>query len=263
MIRENMLVTVNSTFGQGLGWVKDVSDFFFCPVQVELFQPDEHGHKLIRFEYAEVEPVEFTVSTTKQALLEIVEEEVEPTEFSEIEEVEPELNEEYEPEVNMGEVPNTGKKLFEEAVQAFVVDKNPPINLFVRLKEKISGYSFKKGEVFKASGTGTIYDTCYYIYDIETGKQRGCMLKECFDIIQEHEIGSVEVFEEPSVNTPEVVEEPEIKEPEKPIEEDTISKKIEKRVAKLKDTFKSKKPKTVQDALELKGQATLFDFLEG
>jgi len=263
--KENMHVIVDSVFGKGTGIIRHVSDFFFCPVQVELDKPNEDGHKMVRFKFDEIKPLEMTVEQGSEKTLsdklaerldfirnyEEVEPEVEPEEIQEIPEVEPEP-EQVEPVT------------VEQAKKSFIVDENPEINLFVRLKEKITGYSFKKGEVFKASLTGSIYDTCYYIYDIKTGEKRGCMLKECFDIIQEPEIDEIEVFEDENINTPEEPETIEIKEPEQPKvepEEDSIFEKVEKRVSKLKDTFGKKKPKSVQDALELKGQVTLFDLL--
>lgn len=254
--KENMHVIVDSVFGKGTGIIRHVSDFFFCPVQVELDKPNEDGHKMVRFKFDEIKPLEMTVEQGSEKTLsdklaerldfirnyEEVEPEDEPEEIQEIPEVEPEP----------------------EQVEPIIVDENPPINLVVRLIRKIRGYSFEGGEIFKASLTGSKYDTCYYLYDWETGEKRGCMLKEFFEELQEHEIDELEAFVDFNTNTPEEPETIEIEEPEQPKvepEEDSIFEKVEKRVSKLKDTFGKKKPKTVQDALELKGQVTLFDLL--
>lgn len=233
MIQENILVNVNSAFGQGLGIVRHVSDFSFSPIQVELFEPDEDGHKFIRFYHNEVTPVEY-LQPIECLYPEEVELEVELVGNEITLQVEPEP-EEVEPE------------------EPLIIDENPPIDKFVRMIKKCAGYSFKVGDIFKASGTGSKYDTCYYLYDLETGKQRGCMLKEFFEIIDSPE--NVQ-------NAPEIVPEPvKVIEPERDLD-DEITAKVERRIEMLKQTFKKKKPKQTRDVLELKGQVTLFDILE-
>ena len=60
-LKEKMRVKVNSPFGNGYGWVTHIADFFYCPRQVQLDEPSYDGNSLMRFEHAELTPVEFTV----------------------------------------------------------------------------------------------------------------------------------------------------------------------------------------------------------
>lgn len=53
-LREGMKVDVTSPFISGPGVILHISPTSYCPVQVELDQPDGDGHRVYRFHYAEV-----------------------------------------------------------------------------------------------------------------------------------------------------------------------------------------------------------------
>jgi hypothetical protein len=154
MIQEKMLVNVTSAFGNGFGWVQHISDFSFCPVQVELLEAGPDGHKMIRFYHKEVEPVYSIVHPN----VPVVEDFVRVKEV----EVKPEA-----PEVEH-------KK------------EKPPVNMIVQMTDEIKGYSFKQGDVFAASEVGSKYNSCYYLYDPISFELRGCMVKEAFQLLYEN-----------------------------------------------------------------------------
>lgn len=58
MLVEGMEVQVKSQFLSGEGKIIDISNEAYCPVQVEMNEPDEHGHKVFRFFHAECKPLE-------------------------------------------------------------------------------------------------------------------------------------------------------------------------------------------------------------
>jgi hypothetical protein len=157
-LKEKMRVKVNSPFGVGFGWIEHISDFFYCPVQVKLDEPSYDGHSLMRFDFAELEPVMF----------------LQPVECLWPEEVEPQVELTKEPEK---------VEVEPEAVEVEPKKEKPPINMLVQLANEIKGYSFKKGDVFAASEVGTKYNSCYYLYDPVTFKLRGCMIKEAFHLL--------------------------------------------------------------------------------
>lgn len=221
-LQKGMRVYAKSKFLEGAGEILYIDySSYFCPVAVKLDNAIDQ-HQYYRFEVNELVQLEG----------EQVEQEV-----KQVEEVE--------------ELSSTEVKLkIPEARKEYVIDNDPPVNITVRLKEKINGYSFKAGEIFRASGTGSVYDTCYYLYDLKTGKLRGCMLKEFFEVIETAEIPAQDVLEVPNSNVNEMDEEAE------------IAAKFERRYARLKEILSVKKPKTDAEKLEAKGQITLFDVME-
>lgn len=214
-LKVKMLVKVSGAFANGLGWIEDISNSNFYPVQVKLLVPNEDGHSTIRFDYAEVEPVFFMV---------------EPTENSEKEEVEPEVVE-VEPE-------------------------KPKVHMLVRMVSRINGYSFKEGDVFAASETGSGYNTCYYLFDPVTFIQRGCMVKEAFELLGEN-LSPADITKKAQIR--QVVTNA-VEKPRKAVktEVNVIAPETKEKPKKAK----KKRYKTVFDALEDKGQMNIFDFLE-
>jgi hypothetical protein len=67
MLVEGMKVYVKSQFLSGEGKVIDISNESYYPVQVEMDQPDEHGHKVFRFYHAEVKPLDIEKEEVDQA----------------------------------------------------------------------------------------------------------------------------------------------------------------------------------------------------
>lgn len=221
-LQKGMRVYAKSKFLEGAGEILYIDySSFFCPVAVKLDNAIDQ-HQYYRFEVTEV--------------VQLKGEQVEP-EAKQVEEVEKVSSTEVKPKIP-------------EVRKEYVIDNNPPVNVTVRLKEKINGYSFKAGETFRASGTGSVYDTCYYLYDLKSGKLRGCMLKEFFEVIENVENAPCEVLEETNTNVTETDEEAK------------IAARFERRYAKLKEILSVKQPKTDAEKLEAKGQLTLFDVME-
>lgn len=206
---------------QGMGNIHHIDSEAIIPIQVELNDEKLLGQKLCRFYATEVELVANEVKVTKKI-------EVEP-----IKEPEPEE-------------------------QAPLVEPKPPVNMVVRMVQKISGYSFNPGDVFAASETTTGKETHCYIYDPYSFKQRGCVPKKYFEILYNNV-------------TPDIIS-------RKAAIMDFVKKSVEKRetaaaiaeqivkdvevVEKKKARKGIKKSKTVFEVLESKGQMNIFDFEE-
>lgn len=231
-LKKDMRVHVKSEFLEGTGTILYVDySSYFCPVAVKLDNAIDH-HQYYRFEPNEVKPLVHLKSELVVLNKEAVKLEQAARAFL------------------LASSSTRVKPKIPEVRKEYVVDNEPPVNLTVQLKQKINGYSFKTGEIFRASGTGSIYDTCYYLYDLKTGKLRGCMLKEYFEVIETAEIGVHEVLEVSNTNVHEVDEEAK------------IAARFERRFAKLKEMLSVRKPKTDAEKLEAKGQLTLFDVME-
>lgn len=230
-LKKGMRVHAKSKFLEGTGEILYIDyNSFFCPVAVKLDNAIDQ-HQYYRFEVTEVKELvklggELVVLNEK-----VVELEKAARAF-----------------LLVGSSTRVKPKI-PEVRKEYVIDNDPPVNITVRLKEKIKGYSFKAGEVFKASGTGSVYDTCYYLYDLKTGKLRGCMLKGFFEVIENVESAPCEVLEVPNTKVTEVDEEAE------------IVARFERRYAKLKEMLSVRKAKTDAEKLEAKGQLTLFDVM--
>ncbi|AKU43367.1 hypothetical protein CPT_Silence30 [Bacillus phage Silence] len=224
-LAEKMRVMVNSPFGIGPGTIEHISIFWCCPVQVELDEPNADGHKLIRFEFAEVKPIEHL-----QPIECLWPEEVEPTEKEvhlsnePMEEIQADVSEISKPIV---ELPN---------------EPEPLKNIIIQLLDKIPGYSYKPGEIFLARENGN----CFYLYEPETLTARGCMQQKHFKILRT--LADGETFNDYKATF-------------KPLQ--TF---LEKSNIIVTDEPKTppkavKKPKTLFEALEQKGQSNIFDFI--
>jgi hypothetical protein len=252
-LAEKMRVMVNSPFGTGPGTIEHISNFWCCPVQVELDRPNEDGHKLIRFEFAEVKPIEHL-----QPIECLWPEEVEPTEKEvhlsnePMEEIQADVSETSKPIVELSNEPPK--------------DPGPLKNIIIQLLDKIPGYSYKPGEIFLAYENGK----CFYLYEPETLTARGCMEQKHFKILRTLADGetfndykatfkplqaflekrNIIVTDKPKTPPKEVVEAIEAQ----------IIHDIET-IEKMEKPKKVKKPKTLFDALEQKGQTNIFDFI--
>lgn len=210
---------------QGMGNIHYIDSEAIIPIQVELDNAKLLGQKLYRFYATEVELVE---NAEFEELLErkarahlLICSEVEPIKEPEPEEQDP------------------------------LVELKPPVNMVVRMVQKIPGYSFNPGDVFAASETSSSYNTCYYLYDPYSFELRGCMVKEAFELLYTDVSASViskkaalMEFVKKSIEAP--------------------KKEIKQRKGKVKPEVKRppKKPKTVFEVLESKGQMSIFDFEE-
>jgi hypothetical protein len=193
-----------------------------------LFEPDEYGHKFIRFYHNEVTPVEC----------------LQPIECLYPDEVEP-----VQAEV---ELPEKTEKVEVEPEPEQVEPAKPPIHMLVRMTDELKGYSFKQGEVFAASETGSGYNACYYIYDPFTFKQRGCVVKEVFELLYK-DLSVSQITEKASLR--EFVKKA-IEKPKQPKNSDLQAKPEEKPIK-----AKVKKRNTLYRALEEAGQMNIFDLL--
>lgn len=228
-LKVKMLVRVSGAFANGLGWIEDISNSTFYPVQVKLLVPNEDGHSTIRFDYAEVEPVFSIVEPKEEKTLS--DKLIERLDFiRNIEEVEPEAEE--------------------------VELEKPKVHMLVRMTKRINGYSFKEGDVFAASDTSSGYNTCYYLFDPVTFIQRGCMVKEAFELLHEN-LSAADITRKAQIR--QVVTNA-VEKPRKAIkkEVDVIAPEAKEKPKKAK----KKRYRTVFEALEAKGQMNIFEFEE-
>lgn len=220
-------VNVKSLFISGAGTIVDISDNSIYPIQVEMDVADETGHKLFRFSPAEVKPLEGE-----------------------------ELHQEEEKPEN--EAPEASEEVLEDVEEE--TPEKPPVHMLIEMVEEIKGYSFKVGDVFAASETGSGYNTCYYLFNPVTFEARGCMVKEAFKLLYSN-LSASEITSKAQIR--QTVR----KAVEKPLAITVESlKEAEKRDKELQEQAKKaqKKPKlkkVTYRELEEAGQTSIFDFL--
>lgn len=200
-IQENMRVYVSGEYISGSGTIIHLSNAAYCPVQVELDQPDEDGHCIYRFHHVEVKPLDCKENTVSEK--------------------------EY----------------------------------IVELVQEIPGYSLRKGGQFTARPSRPGKGTHYLIY--KKDKLRGC-----FPISQ---FRTIKVIDIPKI-LPELEAEESIKETNIALsgglevnkKHDPVTEVISE--AKIIDRIKERQQKITTpandlEAMEYKGQATIFDFI--